>query len=67
MSTSEEMYKLFCSDTKSKFVVFDQVPGKKPIDQNECEFIATGEAYHPALIGTAVVKDYPYKRSFNKV
>ena len=65
-SSHEELFELFCSDTKNLYSVFEKVPQKLRVDPNECEFTFIGKPYLQALSGSAVPKGYRYKKTFNK-
>ena len=60
-STNEYMYEMICSDNVNRYVIFEDLPRKLPVDPNDCECLAIGKSYIQVSFGSVV-----YKRTFKK-
>ena len=56
---------MLCSDENNQFSVFDERPKKLFVDPNVCEYVDFGESFLQLWMGSAVHKNYKYKKNLN--
>ena len=56
------MFEVLCSDNSSHYAIVENLPRRLHVDPNECEYVVIRKPYLQAYVGSAVHKNYKYKR-----